>query len=277
MKKTWLITGCSSGIGRSLAKETLKQGYNVIVTARNKEKIMDLVAQYPQTSLALSLDVTNEESINNSLKDAIKHFGTLDVLVNNAGYGYRSAIEEGTREDVSRLFETNVWGPVNLIKQVLPSMRKRHQGAIINVSSIAAIHASMGSGYYAASKSALESISESLKKEVEPLGIKVMIVEPGAFRTNFTGSSLTQSPKAILDYEKTAGTRRIEKETNHGKQPGNPDLAASLIIKAIESDHTPLRLLLGSDAVKYASEMLEDHQKEYDAWSELSTKTDYKK
>lgn len=277
MNKTWLITGCSSGIGRSLAKETLKQGCNVVVTARNKEKIMDLVEQYPQTSLALSLDVTNEESINHALKDAIKHFGTLDVLVNNAGYGYRSAIEEGTREDVSRLFETNVWGPVNLIKQVLPSMRKRHQGAIINVSSIAAIHASMGSGYYAASKSALESISESLKKEVEPLGIKVMIVEPGAFRTNFTGSSLTQSPKAILDYEKTAGTKRIEKETNHGKQPGNPDLAASLIIKAIESDHTPLRLLLGSDAVKYANEMLEDHQKGYDAWSELSKKTDYKK
>lgn len=277
MKKTWLITGCSSGIGRSLAKETLKQGYNVVVTARNKEKIIDLVNQYPQNALALSLDVTNEESINHAIKDAIKHFGTIDVLVNNAGYGYRSAIEEGTRQDVNRLFETNIWGPVNLIKQVLPLMRKRHQGAIINVSSIAAIHASMGSGYYAASKSALESISESLKKEVEPLGIKVMIVEPGAFRTNFTGSSLTQSPKAILDYEKTAGTRRIEKETNHGKQPGNPDLAAPLIIEAIESNHTPLRLLLGSDAVKYASEMLEEHQRVYNEWSKLSTKTDYTK
>lgn len=138
------------------------------------------------------------------------------------------------------------------------------------MSSIAAIHASMGSGYYAASKSVLESISESLKKEVEPLGIKVMIVELGAFRTNFTGSSLTQSPKTILDYEKTAGTRHIEKETNYGKQPGNPDLAASLIIEAVETNYTPLRLLLGSDAVKYANEMLEEHQKEYDNWSKLS-------
>lgn len=212
MKKTWLITGCSSGLGRSLAKETLKQGYNVVVTARNTDTIQEIVDQYPQSALGIALDVTNQESIRNAVKQAIDCFGFIDILVNNAGYGYRSAIEEGTRQDISKLFETNVWGPVALIKQVLPFMRAKHQGAIINVSSIAAIHASMGSGYYAASKSALESISESLKKEVEPLGIKVMIVEPGAFRTNFTGSSLTQSPKAIEDYALTAGTRRIEKK-----------------------------------------------------------------
>lgn len=277
MKKTWLITGCSSGLGRSLAKETLKQGYNVVVTARNTDTIQEIVDQYPQSALGIALDVTNQESIRNAVKQAIDYFGSIDILVNNAGYGYRSAIEEGTRQDISKLFETNVWGPVALIKQVLPFMRAKHQGAIINVSSIAAIHASMGSGYYAASKSALESISESLKKEVEPLGIKVMIVEPGAFRTNFTGSSLTQSPKAIEDYALTAGTRRVEKEKNHGKQPGNPDQAAPLIIQAIESEKTPLRLLLGSDAVNYAHDMLSEHQKDYDKWCELSKKTDYKK
>lgn len=162
--KTWFITGCSSGLGRSLAKAVLKQGYYAVVTARDISKIKDIVDQYPQTALALSLDVTNQDSIQNAVKRAVEQFGTIDVLVNNAGYGYRSALEEGDMHDVSRLFETNVWGPVALMKEVLPYMRKQRSGAIMNVSSIAAVHASMGSGYYAASKSDDRIIIRSIKE-----------------------------------------------------------------------------------------------------------------
>ena len=225
--KTWLITGCSTGLGRSLAKTVLEKGDHVVVTARNKEKVKDIIEQYPQTSMAISLDVTDNDSIENAVKKAIDRFRSIDVLVNNAGYGYRAAIEEGDRKDISILFETNVWGPVSLMKEVLPYMRKQRRGAIINISSVAALRTSPGSGYYAASKCALEALSDGLKKEVEPLGIKVMVVEPGAFRTDFAGRSLTQSHTVIDDYEKTAGQRRIGKDMTHGTQPGDPDKAAS--------------------------------------------------
>lgn len=273
--KTWLITGCSSGLGRSLAKAVLEKGYNVVVTARNIDKIKDIVENYSQSAIALSLDVTRQDDIKNVVEKAVKQFGTIDVLVNNAGYGYRSAIEEGNAGDVSRLFHTNVWGPVALMKEVLPYMRKQRSGMIVNVSSIAAVSANMGSGYYAASKSALESLSEALKKEVEPLGIQVMIVEPGAFRTDFAGRSLTQSQTVIRDYEQTAGQRRIGKEKKHGTQPGDPDKGAQLIIKAVENHHTPLRLLLGSDAVRFTNDVIKKRQEEYDKWHLLSEKTDY--
>ncbi|MGN1182281.1 MAG: SDR family NAD(P)-dependent oxidoreductase, partial [Faecalibacillus sp.] len=186
-----------------------------------------------------------------------------------------SAVEEGDMKDVSRLFETNVWGPVALMKEVLPYMRKQSSGTIVNISSIAAVSASMGSGYYAASKSALESLSEALKKEVEPLGIKVMIVEPGAFRTDFAGRSLTQSHTVIDDYAATAGTRRIENSKTHGTQPGDPDKGAELMIKAVESDCTPLRLLLGSDAVRFTNDIMKNRQDEYAKWHLLSEKTDF--
>lgn len=273
--KTWLITGCSTGLGRSLAKVVLKQGYNAVVTARNKDKILDIVNQYPDKALALSLDVTNHESIQNSIKKATERFGTIDVLVNNAGYGYRAALEEGNMVDVSVLFETNVWGPVALMKEVLPYMRKQRSGAIINISSIAALRTSPGSGYYAASKGALEALSEGLKSEVESLGIKVMVVEPGAFRTDFAGRSLTESNTVIEDYEMTAGQRRIGKDKTHGTQPGDPDKGASLIVKAIEDEETPFRLLLGTDAVKFADEVMTNRREEYDKWRSLSQKTDF--
>lgn len=273
--KTWLITGCSSGLGRSLAKAVLEKGDNAVVTARNIDKVKDIIEQYPQTSLAVSLDVTDNKSIENAVKEAIERFDSIDVLVNNAGYGYRAAVEEGNREDISVLFETNVWGPVTLIKEVLPYMRKQHNGAIINISSIAALRTSPGSGYYAASKCALEALSDGLKKEVEPLGIKVMVVEPGAFRTDFAGRSLTQSHIVIDDYEKTAGQRRIGKDKTHGTQPGDPDKTAALMIKAIESSETPFRLLLGKDAVKVADEVIKDRQREYESWRLLSQKTDF--
>lgn len=273
--KTWLITGCSSGLGRSLAKEVLKEGYNVVVSARNVDKIKDLVKDYPN-GIAVKLDVTSQEDINNAVQETMKRFGRIDVLVNNAGYGYRAAIEEGSTEDINRLFNTNVWGPINLIKAFLPYMRQQRSGMIMNVSSIAAIEAAVGSGYYAASKSALESLSESLKKEVGPLGIDVVIIEPGAFRTDFAGRSLTQSQEAIEDYASTAGKRRIENDHVHGTQPGDPDKAAKVIINTVSKKELPSRLLLGSDAVNFAYNILDKRIMEYEKWETSSIKTDFK-
>lgn len=273
--KTWLITGCSTGLGRSLAKAVLQKGDNVVVTARDTKKLEEFEKDFPRTALIVRLDVTDLPSVTEAVRAAKERFGGIDVLVNNAGYGYRAAVEEGNPEDTNRLFATNFWGPVNLIKAVLPDMRARKSGAVINVSSIAALRTAPGSGYYAASKCALEGMTEGLYLETAPLGIKVMIVEPGAFRTDFAGRSLTQSKTAIADYAGTAGTRRIENDKTHGAQPGDPDKGARLIIEAIEAEDAPLRLLLGSDAVRAADTVLESHKSEYDKWREFSRRSDF--
>lgn len=273
--KTWLITGCSTGLGRSLAKAVLQKGDNVVVTARDTKKLEEFEKEFPRTALIVRLDVTDLPSVTEAVRVAKERFGGIDVLVNNAGYGYRAAVEEGNPEDTNRLFATNFWGPVNLIKAVLPDMRARKSGAVINVSSIAALRTAPGSGYYAASKCALEGMTEGLYLETAPLGIKVMIVEPGAFRTDFAGRSLTQSKTAIADYAGTAGTRRIENDKTHGTQPGDPDKGARLIIEAIEAEDAPLRLLLGSDAVRAADTVLESHKSEYDKWREFSRRSDF--
>lgn len=272
---TWLITGCSTGLGRSLAQAVLKRGYNAVVTARDAEKLKDFQRDFSEKALVLPLDVTDNTSIQKAVQTAKERFGGIDVLVNNAGYGYRAAVEEGDSNDTARLFDTNFWGPVALIKAVLPDMRAKRSGAIINVSSIAALRTAPGSGYYAASKCALEGMSDGLRIETAPLGIKVMTVEPGAFRTDFAGRSLTESGIVIEDYAETAGTRRIGKDTSHGTQPGNPDKGAELIIEAIEAEDTPFRLLLGSDAVKFADDVLESRRNEYDRWREFSCKSDF--
>ena len=273
--KTWLITGCSTGLGRSLAKAVLQKGDNVVVTARDTKKLEEFEKDFPRTALIVRLDVTDLPSVTEAVQAAKERFGGIDVLVNNAGYGYRAAVEEGNPEDTKHLFATNFWGPVNLIKAVLPDMRGRKSGAVINVSSIAALRTAPGSGYYAASKRALEGMTEGLYLETAPLGIKVMIVEPGAFRTDFAGRSLAQSKTAIADYAGTAGTRRIENDKTHGTQPGDPDKGARLIIEAIEAEDAPLRLLLGSDAVRAADTVLESHKSEYDKWREFSRRSDF--
>ncbi len=273
--KTWLITGCSTGLGRSLAKAALQKGDNVVVTARDTKKLEEFEKDFPQTALTVRLDVTDLCSVAEAVKAAKERFGGIDVLVNNAGYGYQAAVEEGDPEDARRLFDTNFWGPVNLIKAVLPDMRAKKSGAVINISSIAALRTAPGSGYYAASKCALEGMTEGLYLETAPLGIKVMIVEPGAFRTDFAGRSLTQSKTAIGDYGETAGTRRIENDKTHGTQPGDPDKGAGLIIEAIEAEDTPLRLLLGRDAVKVAGAVLDNRKNEYDKWREFSSRSDF--
>ena len=272
---TWLITGCSSGIGRGIAKAVLKHGDNAIVTARNISTVADIVENYPDTAIAVPLDITNIESIADAVKAAADNFGGVDVLVNNAGYGYRSSIEEGEEESVNLLFDTNFFGPIELIKQVLPYMRAQKKGAIINISSIAAARSGVGSGYYAASKAALELMTDGLMKEVAPLGIKVMTVEPGAFRTKFYDTSLKGTQKQIEDYADTAWKTRKENIVDNQDQPGDPDKAGEVIYETMQKETLPKRLLLGSDAVKIVSAEMKERLQEIEDWSDVSKQTDY--
>ena len=272
---TWLITGCSTGLGRALARAVLAKGDNAVVTARDTATLQDLAAEFPTTALAVPLDVTDQSQVEAAVQQAVERFGGVDVLVNNAGYGYRAAIEEGADADVRTLFDTNVFGPVAVIKAVLPGMRTRRSGAIVNISSIGARICPPGSGYYSATKAALEGISGSLQKEVAPLGITVTAVEPGGFRTDFAGRSLTQSAEAIDDYAQTAGKRRKENDTVHGTQQGDPDRAAPVIINAVEAAETPGFLLLGEDAAKAFDAVAEAQRAEVDRWRELTVSTGY--
>lgn len=272
---TWLITGCSTGLGRALARAVLAKGDNAVVTARDTATLQDLAAEFPTTALAVPLDVTDQSQVEAAVQQAVERFGGVDVLVNNAGYVYRAAIEEGADADVRTLFDTNVFGPVAMIKAVLPGMRTRRSGAIVNISSIGARLCPPGSGYYSATKAALEGISGSLQKELAPLGITVTAVEPGGFRTDFAGRSLTQSAEAIDDYAQTAGKRRKENDTVHGTQQGDPDRAAQVIITAVEASETPGFLLLGEDAAKAFDAVAEAQRAEVDRWRELTVSTGY--
>lgn len=274
--KTWLITGCSSGIGKGIARAVLKSGDQAIVTARNKDKVKDIVDQYPDRALAVTLDVCDQESIQNAVKESYEKFGTIDVLVNNAGYGYRSAVEEGEIEAVQKLYQTNLFGPIELIKAVLPKMREQKSGYILNVTSIAAARSAIGSGYYASSKAALELLTNGLMKELSPLGIKAMVVQPGAFRTRFyDGESLQGTQTAIQDYEAIVGKTRPGNFENKHQQAGDPDKAGEIIVKVVNGDHLPEILTLGKDAVTAVKSTLEAKIAELDQWADISAECDY--
>lgn len=276
MAKTWLITGCSEGgIGAGIAKAVLRRGYNAVVTARSTAKVESIVRDYPETALAVALDVTDPASIAAAVEAAKAKFGQIDVLVNNAGYCYRSSVEEADRAGVDRMYETNFFGPVALIQAVLPDMRARREGAIVNVSSIGAVRTGAASGYYASTKAALELMSEGLAAELRPLGIRVLIVEPGAFRTHFYDSSLKGADMTIGDYAETAWKRSPQNAVNQGNQPGDPDKAGDVLIDVLESENPPQRLLLGSDAVRAVRSTLEARIRELDAWAETSARTDF--
>jgi NAD(P)-dependent dehydrogenase (short-subunit alcohol dehydrogenase family) len=272
---TWLITGCSTGLGRSLAQAVLDSGHNAVVTARDVTALQDLADGHRDTALPLPLDVTDPAQVAAAVKEAEDRFGGVDVLVNNAGYGYRAAVEEADDGDIRRLFDTNFFGAVGMIKAVLPGMRAKRSGAIVNISSIGARISPAGSGYYSATKAALEGLSGSLHKELQPLGISVTVVEPGAFRTDFAGRSLTQSAEAIADYAETAGKRRKEHDTVHGTQPGDPAKAAQAIITAVESPNPPSLLLLGKDAFGAFAAVEAAQRAELDKWQELSLGTGF--
>jgi NAD(P)-dependent dehydrogenase (short-subunit alcohol dehydrogenase family) len=271
---TWFITGCSTGLGRALAEAVIAEGHNAVVTARDVDKVADLAADNTDRVLPLPLDVTDAAQITNAVGKAEEKFGAIDVLVNNAGYGYRAAVEEGDDSDIRRLFETQFFGAVAMIKAVLPGMRARRFGAIINISTIGVQIMPAGSGYYAASKAALEAMSGALRGELQPLGISVTVVEPGAFRTDFAGRSLTQSSTVIDDYADTAGKRRKEHDTAHGAQPGDPAKAAKAIIAAVESDESPAFLLLGNDALATYRRLAGARLDTIQAWEHLTTNTD---
>lgn len=271
---TWLITGCSSGLGRALAQCLLEDGQNVVMTARDPSTLSDLAERFPNAAVS-ALDVTNKIEVDGTVRLALERFGGIDVLVNNAGYGYRAAVEEADDEDVKALLDTNFLGPVSMIKAALPGMRAQRKGTIINVSSIAGRFAAPGSGFYSASKFALEGMSNALLKEVGPLGIRVMVVEPGAFRTDFAGRSLHQSSVAIADYADTAGRRRKENDQTHGTRPGDPVRAACAIVEVVNRDRVPFRLLLGSDAVRLVSAEMDIQRQELEDWKNISLGTDF--
>ena len=270
---TWMITGCSTGLGRDLAQAVLAHGHQAVVTARDAAKVQDLADAFPETALAVALDVTDAAQVAEAVRQAEQRFGGVDVLANNAGYGYRAAVEEGEEGEVAQLFATNFFGAVAMTKAVLPGMRARRSGAIVNISSIGAQISPAGSGYYAASKAALEALSASLAKEVAPLGISITVVEPGGFRTDFSGRSLQQARSPIADYAETAGKRRKENDRTHGTQPGDPAKAAEAIIAAVGSVEPPSLLVLGQDALDGYRSTLEAKRQVLDAWEETSRST----
>ncbi len=272
---TWLITGCSTGLGRALAEEVIAAGHGAVVTARDESTVSDLVALAPDRVLGAALDVTDPARAAAVVQQAEDRFGAVDVLVNNAGYGYRAAVEEGEDADVRTLFDTHFFGSVTMIKAVLPAMRARRAGAIVNLSSIGAHITPAGSGYYAGVKAAVEGMSGSLRAELQPLGISVTVVAPGGFRTDFSGRSLTQSRSVIDDYAETAGKRRKERDTTHGTQPGDPARAGRAILTAVESAEPPAMLLLGSDALTSYRQVLNTALAETERWEELSVSTDF--
>jgi len=272
---TWLITGCSTGLGRALAEAVIEAGHNAVVTARDTAKVSDLADAAPQRVLPAALDVTKPEQVAAAVQQAEERFGGIDVLVNNAGYGYRAAIEEGDDAEVRALFDTHFFGTVAVIKAVLPGMRARRSGAIVNISSIGATVTPVGSGYYAAAKAAIEGMSGALRGELAPLGISVTTVEPGAFRTDFAGRSLVQSATLIDDYAATAGKRRKENDTMHGNQAGDPAKAAHAIITAVESSQPPAFLLLGPDALALYRYTVDTRSVEVADWEELTSNTNF--
>jgi NAD(P)-dependent dehydrogenase (short-subunit alcohol dehydrogenase family) len=273
--KTWLITGCSTGFGRELALAVLARGWHAAVTARNPADIADIAAAHPERCLALQLDVRERGQIAEAAQQTEARFGAIDVLVNNAGYGYRAAVEEASEQDIRDLFDTNFFGLVFMTQAVLPGMRARKQGRIVNISSVAGRMAFPGSGYYSASKFAVEGMSDALRKELKPLGIGVMIVEPSGFRTDFSGRSLHQSAEAIADYAGTAGLRRKENSKEHGKQAGDPVRAAKAIIEAVQADKPPFRLALGRDANERIKAELDAQLQELDSWKQVALDADF--
>jgi len=271
--KVWLITGSSTGFGRSLTEAVLKQGDRVIATARKPEQLDDLVQHYPDAVKAVRLDVTQPQEASNAVDAALTTFGRIDVLVNNAGYGSLGALEEISDAVVRQQFETNVFGALNVTRAVLPVMRRQRSGHILNISSIGGFVAFPGVGAYNGSKFALEGLSEALAQEVAHLGIKVTIVEPGAFRTDFSGRSLVLPEQRIDDYAETSGKVLDWATGVDGQQPGDPDKAAAAMIQVVESDNPPLRLLLGEDAVTLMENKLRSLKEELETWKAVSLST----
>jgi NAD(P)-dependent dehydrogenase (short-subunit alcohol dehydrogenase family) len=263
--RVWLITGTSSGFGRAIAQAALDAGDRIVATARRTEDLDDLVAYAPGRVTTFPLDITDIEAISTVVQDTVTWLGRIDVLVNNAGRGQVGAVEETTDTELRELFDVHVFGPAALTRAVLPRMRAQGSGSIVQISSFGGQVAWPGFGAYCATKFALEGLSEALAAEVAPHGITVLIVEPGAFRTRFSGSTLKES-KAMDAYAEIVGTTRRYIKDIDGVQAGDPAKAATVILAALESDNAPLRLPLGDDAVDGITAHLESIRAELDEW-----------
>jgi NAD(P)-dependent dehydrogenase (short-subunit alcohol dehydrogenase family) len=245
----WLITGCSTGFGREIARAVLHAGHSAVVTARRAAAVQDIADEFGDRAVAVALDVTDAGQIAEAVSAAARAFGGVDVLVNNAGHGYLSAVEEGEDAEVRKLFDVNYFGAVDMIKAVLPDMRARGSGHIVNISSMTGLVANPPNAYYSSTKFALEAVTEALATEVRPLGIKVTAIEPGAFRTDWATRSMKESTTPIADYADVAARKDLIKQfADH--LPGDPRKVADAVLMVTELDDPPLRLLLGRDVLK---------------------------
>ncbi|MEO7107184.1 MAG: oxidoreductase [Rhodoferax sp.] len=271
----WFITGCSTGFGLELAKQAIEHGFRTVITARDPSKLEGYAAT--NNVLVLKLDVTQPDQVSAAIQATIARFGRIDVLVNNAGIGYFAAVEESEEPEVRKMFDVNVFGTGRMIWAVLPGMRKQRAGCIVNISSLAGISSMPALGYYNATKFAVEGLSAALRLEVEPLGVKVMVVEPSGFRTDWAGRSANESKLQIDDYVATAGQVRAAVRASSGKQPGDPVRAAKAIIKAVESGQPPHHLLLGNDAFEGAMAQLDHLREDFAAGEAVAREADFPK
>ncbi|WP_342167381.1 oxidoreductase [Methylobacterium sp. SD21] len=271
----WFITGCSSGFGRALVERVLARGWRVVATARDAAAITGLAGGTEDSVLTLPLDVTRHDQVEAAVQAAIARFGRIDVLVNNAGYGYQSSVEEGVDAEIRAQFEANVFGLFALTRGVLPHMRQARSGHILNISSVAGFVGFPGSGYYAATKHAVEGWSDALASEVEPLGLKVTCVEPGPFRTDWAGRSLKQTQSRLADYAETAGARLRNTAEKSGTQAGDPVRASDAMIALTLESKPPRHLVLGAWGVDAVEAKLRATLAEIEAWRATSLATDF--
>jgi NAD(P)-dependent dehydrogenase (short-subunit alcohol dehydrogenase family) len=266
----WLITGCSSGIGRDIARAALARGQRVAVTARNPAAVEDIVEEHPGRAVALALDVTNREQVLNAIGETERAFGGIDVLVNNAGYGYMAAVEEGEDAEVRAMFDTNYFGVVEMIKATLPGMRRRGRGHIINISSMTGLVANPPNVYYSSTKFALEALTEGLAKEVAPFGIRVTAIEPGAVRTDWSTRSMKETRHPIDAYAETVGARKALIKLAGSKFPGDPRRVAEAVLMVSELEDPPLHLLLGHDVYNAYREKLTGLMESVREWESVT-------
>lgn len=273
--KTWLITGVSTGFGRAIADAALATGDRVVGTLRNEDQRVAFAAHSPGRSFGVLLDVTDFGGISSITDKIEREVGPIDVLVNNAGYGHEGLIEESSIEELRQQFDVNVFGAVAMIKAVLPGMRKRRSGHIINVTSMGGLMTLPGLGFYHGSKFSLEGISEALGKEVRDLGIHVTAVEPGSFRTDWAGRSMVRAKRSISDYDALMDPIRERRQKISGNQPGDPAKLGSAVVKLVNSENPPAHLLLGSDAYRLVQEKLNALQADFDSWKHVTLSTDF--
>lgn len=273
--RTWLITGCDKGMGRAIAEAALRNGDRVAATVLDPSGTSSLVAQFPGQCRSFHLDVRRPEQAQQVVAETLREFGGIDVLVNNAGFGLVGAAEETSVEEYTRLFQVNFFGLVEVTRAVLPSMRERRRGHVINISSLVGFVGFSGMALYSASKFAVEGYSESLAREVAPLGLRVTIVEPGGFRSDFAGASLVTAGAEIADYAPTAGLTRTYLRTRHGTQPGDPAKLATALVQVSRMSEPPLRLPLGSDAWQQVTATAQAILAEAERWKQLSHSTDF--